>query len=176
MEFRLFYRGPLKAKGKPKDKHTIRCELHRQLKVLCEQPPLKDDKRSIENYSHAIDNYRFVPLLSVRNEVICELDILILRKEPAGKLISQGGDLDNRLKTLFDALRMPQDSDEVPKKNNATAEPDPFYCVLENDVQIVSFKVTSDTLLEAGDDSEVVLIIGVRPRVTRRTIANEVFS
>jgi hypothetical protein len=35
------------------------------------------------------------------------LNILFLRADIPGKVV-QSGDIDNRLKTLFDALRMPQ--------------------------------------------------------------------
>ncbi|MCA1626043.1 MAG: hypothetical protein LC768_07980 [Acidobacteria bacterium] len=57
--------------------------------------------------------YRFVPLVSRDNFMICGLDILFLRRENPGDLILRGGDIDNRIKTLLDALRMPDDCNEV---------------------------------------------------------------
>ncbi len=41
MEFTLYYRGDLKANRGAKDKHTLRQHLHKQLKELWNQPPLK---------------------------------------------------------------------------------------------------------------------------------------
>jgi hypothetical protein len=38
----------------------------------------------------------------------CALDILFLRRDNPGNLIASGGDIDNRLKVLFDGLRMPE--------------------------------------------------------------------
>ena len=37
----------------------------------------------------------------------CSLKVNFLRNESVGSLITQADDLDNRIKTLFDALRMP---------------------------------------------------------------------
>ena len=54
----------------------------------------------------------------------CGLKILFLRKEGPGKLILQGGDIDNRLKTLLDALKMPSDLSEIVK--DATID-DPIF-------------------------------------------------
>jgi hypothetical protein len=44
MEFRLTYRGPLKANAGIADKQALRREFHRQLRVLWDQIPLNDFK------------------------------------------------------------------------------------------------------------------------------------
>jgi hypothetical protein len=49
----------------------------------------------------------FRPLVRETFALHCGLKILFLRKEPPGK-VYQGGDLDGRMKTLIDALTMPQ--------------------------------------------------------------------
>jgi hypothetical protein len=43
---------------------------------------------------------------------MCSLQILFLRHDPPGSVI-HAGDLDNRVKTLIDALRMPNDAMEL---------------------------------------------------------------
>jgi hypothetical protein len=53
---------------------------------------------------------RFIPLVTEEMCLRCSLDVLFLRPDIAGKVL-QGGDIDNRLKTLFDALRLPQHSE-----------------------------------------------------------------
>ena len=40
MDLVLRYRGPLSSTGSPQDKQRIRCVLHPQLEVLCQQEPL----------------------------------------------------------------------------------------------------------------------------------------
>jgi hypothetical protein len=55
----------------------------------------------------------FLPLINEATGVGCSLDILFLRRDPPGALIRSGGDIDNRVKVLFDALRMPRNDKEV---------------------------------------------------------------
>jgi hypothetical protein len=38
----------------------------------------------------------------------------LLWPQPAGAIISQGGDIDNRLKTLFDSLKVPTERTALP--------------------------------------------------------------
>jgi hypothetical protein len=61
--------------------------------------------------------YGWTPLITRTNGLVCELSILLKRRSDPGELIvsgNDGGDLDNRLKILFDALRMPLSEREVP--------------------------------------------------------------
>ena len=53
-----------------------------------------------------LGKYVFVPLVTREMDVVAELSIIMLRPEIPGQLVTQGGDIDNRLKTLFDALTM----------------------------------------------------------------------
>ncbi len=86
---------------------------------------------------------------------------MFLRQEDPGELVLQGGDLDNRLKTLFDALRIP-DGDVAQAQN-------PTYCLLESDTLIDSFKVSTGRLLmsEPNHPSEVHLTIEAAIKVLR---------
>ena len=54
--------------------------------------------------------YNFVPLVTRDLELLCSIEILFLRFGDPGGVINRVGDLDNRLKTLFDALTMPRDA------------------------------------------------------------------
>jgi hypothetical protein len=95
----------------------------------------------------------------------CALDILFLRRDQPGDLIKHGGDIDNRIKVLFDALRMPQDEQELTGQKPDVAE-DPFFCLLQDDKQITEVKITTDRLLtpQASDEgiNDVHLIIHVK--------------
>jgi hypothetical protein len=110
--------------------------------------------------------YKWLPLVTEELGIACSLDILFLRRDAPGKIIvSGGGDIDNRLKVLFDALRMPKYADEVqdctPKENE-----NPFFCLLEDDTLINHVKITTDRLLtplESGEAiNDVVLVIHVK--------------
>lgn len=86
----------------------------------------------------------FLPLVRKSLYLACAVDVLFLRHEEPFQLMRQGGDIDGRMKTLFDALKMPNPADpyvgDVP-----TA--DPLYVVLEDDALISDISVKSGRLL-----------------------------
>ena len=98
-------------------------------------------------------------------QVACALDILFLRRDGPGSLVKSGGDIDNRLKVLFDALRMPQTCDEVCGDSPALDE-DPFFSLLEDDKLITKVQVETNWLLTPLTQNErihdVHLIIRVK--------------
>ena len=110
-----------------------------------------------------------MPLVSQFFMVACSLNILFLRREGPGSLVKSGGDIDNRLKVLFDALRMPQTCDEVCGEAPTPGE-EPFYCLLEDDRLISKVTVETNWLLTPLEPNEhindVHLIIGVKTIVT----------
>lgn len=195
MEFRLIYEGSLKSSGNStkhvKEKHAIRKEFHKQLSTLwgCHQtlqrwttdvlqniPGTSEQMTRLEIMARQYSRfgYRFVPLVSRDNFMICGLDILFLRRENPGDLILRGGDIDNRIKTLLDALRMPDDCNEVFGSPEATE--DPFFCLLQNDSLVTELNVLTDRLLtplkEGQHENEVVLVIKVKLQGTRITGGN----
>jgi len=115
--------------------------------------------------------FTFLPLASKHFHLVCELDILFLRVEEPGTLFTnRAGDLDNRLKVLFDALRLPKQS-EIPPTAEPAADQDPFFCLLEDDSLITAFRVESERLLVQPEDStRVQLVIRVTMRTRRVTL------
>lgn len=118
--------------------------------------------------------YSFLPLVRDEWQLLCSLDILFLRRDIPGSVIS-AGDIDNRLKTLIDALRRPRNAlelvgSEVPREGET-----PFYCLLEDDKQVSGLKVETDTLLdpptpEAADQRRVRVVITVELRPYHATM------
>jgi hypothetical protein len=115
-----------------------------------------------------LGDFRFLPLVgSIFDGVntACGLDVLFLRRDLPGKIISGGGDIDNRLKTLLDALKMPG-SGELPSTEAPTQGENPFFCLVEDDSLVTEIKVTTDRLLTPRSDAEhendVHLVIHVR--------------
>jgi hypothetical protein len=167
VEFTLRYKGPLPADGGPKDKHKIRQAFHPQLFNLWKDHPLLSEATSVFlvgeddrqpgrfvratrvdwiSMSHRKGGYRFVPLVSNELALVCSLDIQFLRREPVGSLVKHGGDIDNRMKTLLDALRIP-DKKQISKMTPELGE-DPFFCLLEDDALITGLCVKTDRLLD----------------------------
>ncbi len=172
MEFRLVYNGLLlgAAKNNPRSehKHVLRQAFNVQLKTLWERSSNLRNWDSWERPKNRLMRERlaehfqfngvgYVPLSWDELGVACTLDILMLRPEMPGQTLIKGGDIDNRLKTLFDALRMPQVG-EV----SEPATDEPFYCLLQDDRLINNVSVTTDHLLAPVNQNYVQLIITVK--------------
>lgn len=194
MEFRLTYRGSLPAETntpRVKWKRSIRSQLHPQLKALTESHPMLCGPGSmysghyyregagraedvISFWEKSADRHkvispgnhihRFAPIVTEDNYNGCSLDILFLRRDMPGGVIRNGGDIDNRLKVLFDALRKPREPQELEDTPQNEAE-NPCFCLLADDSYIDQVSVTTDRLLSPMGDQEgvhdVVLIIRV---------------
>lgn len=106
-----------------------------------------------------------VPLVTENMGVRCTLEILFLRPEEPGMLV-KGGDLDNRIKTLFDALRLPKSLDEM----NGEIQDEPIYCLFEDDRLISEFRIVADHLLllpreTEANPNDVFLVVDVKLEV-----------
>jgi hypothetical protein len=203
MEFRLTYAGLLRPDTREENKraahkHEIRKYFHPQLRRLWEdRSHLRDTwghvpdgalMESVPEDPHLPESlaqrfqrcgYRFVPLVTADLAVACSIHVLFLRPEPPGRII-QSGDIDNRIKTLFDGLRMPREVPELGGYLTPSADEDPFYCLVENDDLITSLSVETDTLLEplgpTMDRADARLVITVNLRPTRPTWVNARFA
>ena len=116
----------------------------------------------------------FRPLVRETFALHCGLKILFLRPEPAGR-VYQGGDIDGRIKTLLDALAMPQHVEQV-LETIGTPE-DPLYCLLQEDSMVSGLNVETDRLLTDDTCSAdyARLTIEVDVRVRQAMIYNQSF-
>jgi hypothetical protein len=195
MEFRLTYNGPLLATqrdpltgqrdSRADHKHELRRRFHVQLKRLWEitpflinakgessirlrsnfetgSPAAHDIKTLSSRYS--LYGFNFVPLVTPEIELFCSLEILFLRPDRPGGVV-WAGDIDNRIKTLLDALRIPVASEDYSQRTPADDEK-PLFCLLEDDKLITKLSVETDQLLEFSTASQpmndVRLVITVR--------------
>lgn len=122
------------------------------------------------------NGYRFLPLVREDWHLTCALNILFLRRDIPGSVIS-AGDIDNRIKTLIDALRKPNNATELKGSELPQDGEDPFYCLLEDDKQVSALTVESDTLLDpnildAADNRRVRLVISVEIKPYFSTMLN----
>jgi len=115
---------------------------------------------------HQCAGARWVPLVSKLSGLACSVDILFLRRDGPGDIVWHG-DIDNRIKTLFDGLRKPE---KVSDLGGYSIDPDeePFYCLLEDDRLISGFTVTTDRLLLplAGEEKDHMVELVVNVKVT----------
>lgn len=98
----------------------------------------------------ARNGFNFVPLVTSDIALRCSLDILFLRAEEKNYVL-QAGDLDGRIKTLFDALRMIREGNEIPANVIIESDERPLCVLLENDDLISQVKITADGLLRLPD-------------------------
>lgn len=167
MQFHLTYEGPLYGpkQCRPDHKQEIRQVFHTQLKKFWQIHPWLN--QALHGKYEAAENinpmtplrdglaqrfsrgaYKFVPLVRAEDALLCSLDILFLRPDRPGSMI-ESGDIDGRLKTLFDGLKMPGNTGEFGSKYQEPKEgEDPFYCLLEDDKLITHVSLETDTLLE----------------------------
>ena len=196
VQFRLTYAGQLEPfnsrRSQVAHQHKIRRAFHPQLKRLWEEHPAfapfwrptewvdevdggtpggNETWPEFLARNFARNGYNFVPLVNRWMKVACRIDVLYLRPKPPGDII-KAGDIDNRLKTLFDALKMPSASADLGEHKTPNADEQPFYCLLEDDGFITSVSVEADMMLEPFEtaqpgirDARLVLTVTLRPYV-----------
>jgi hypothetical protein len=180
MDFALVYwdttlKASNRRSGHSLEKHQIRRAFSEQLENLWKIHPnlTAFDPRGEQRNAYAkefkISDTEFVPLVLEKWNLLCELDITLLRSGNQRRVVSDGGDLDNRLKTLIDALRVPRNGGEMPIKSGEES-PSRIYCLLEDDKLITSIKVTSDRLLAIKASGEEEFCVTIRAKVLGTSI------
>lgn len=182
MEFRLIYEGPLHGQSaKSSHKWEIRRALHPQLQRLWQERPLNavaptllahPARRGKPSVIVEKGGLLFAPLVTQRLDLYAELSVLLFRQQPRGTLITDGGDIDNRLKTLLDGLRVPHGALEGRKTLPEEPDPQPLFCLLEDDSLVTKVSVESEQLLRPARPDEVVAIITVHVKKTVLSRAN----
>ncbi len=179
MRFTLVYQGDLPPSGNSQEKWRIRREIEPQLRRLWTVPPFD----SVAKYKvlgsypaescyvgKKVGDVTYIPCISTRLQMRAELQIHLLSAALPGGLV-QCGDIDNRLKTLLDALSIPKPQ-QVPK-NPETDSDGQMFCLLEDDHLVTRIDVTNDRLLTVPDHSrDVIVLINVHPVAFTVTTAN----
>lgn len=128
---------------------------------------------AVTNPTHGTVNFR--PLVRRSLALTCSLSILFMRKEEAGSVYMRGrgayGDLDNRIKTVLDALTVPPIDQSVDGGL-------PFmYALLEDDALVTALNIQTRRLLNAPGTSasHVNLVIEVDVRLAESRHYNRFF-
>ncbi|WP_218961087.1 hypothetical protein [Ruegeria sediminis] len=106
------------------------------------------------------------------------MSVLLLVAPNSPHLLAKG-DIDNRMKTLLDGLRMPQQKSELLDLHDLGNLERPIYVLMEDDSQVAKLSVEYDTYLAASDadikNDVVNAIIDVQIRPTLITIDNTLY-
>ena len=135
-----------------------------------------DTERDVENYPAMVNEvdlsapmqsgpHQYLPLVRESLHLNCSLGITFLRHDDPGAIVTQGGDLDGRIKCLLDALTMPKS--EIAVRYPPAREP--MHCLMESDSLVSDLDIETGRLLIPGDrhQHEVQLTIEVGINVLR---------
>lgn len=188
MKFTLTYEGELRTSSKKSGgrssadrKHELRSHFHHQLQRLWQVNGfLKNWAKKVDHYNHSrmedlllsnspkIASMGFIPLVSRAVCLDCWVDFRILR--PSHDSVN-APDIDNQVKVLFDALKMPRTQDEMGKNFDQSSSP--MYVLLEDDSLVTKITSTQDELLQPvpgktevqRNDVRVLIGVHIRPQI-----------
>jgi len=192
MKFKLIYYGELliNPKRRTNHLHEIRSVLSPQLKRLTEISPYTEIREKLMSRGTGIrevGGVRFFPIITPELDLLAEIDVQIMHPEI---LDTPHADIDNRMKTLLDALKRPQNANEVAeatvkaiqgKKDNT------IFTLLDDDHLVTKLTINTSHLLaepcggllrtkrkksDTAFDHRLLLIISVNIRASRGTIDN----
>jgi len=115
---------------------------------------------------------RYWFLISEYLATVVDLNLIILVPNEVGQIISSGGDIDNRIKTLFDALRIPAADSEIPGSDNFDYSQGGMYCLLQDDKLINRVSIRSYRDHSSADESAARCLIEVETKITRALWGN----
>jgi hypothetical protein len=182
----LVYYGAVKSSGnrpQTENKRQIRIALSSQIEAFCIRHLPDVQMPAGGSRIKEIDGHRFIPLITRRLHMECDLTGVLLTPEPpSGRTVTRG-DVDGRRKTVIDGLTVPTPNellDIAPAK-------DPIFCLMEDDSLLRDDHIKPDRLLapfepvpegvvvwqHRKDDS--LLVIEVNIGVTRITPENMAF-
>lgn len=106
-----------------------------------------------------ICGFSAIPLVSYINRLSCELEMSFLGE--GRSLVKRAGDLDNRVKVVFDALRIPHNNGEVP--GSMFGKGQELFCLLEDDSLITKFCVEAQESLGSPVEHELTIKAKIEP-------------
>jgi hypothetical protein len=193
MQFSLVYDGDLPSIGnstpplrqsKLQAVWAVRDVISRQLDRLYETHPILRGAGFTENRMAANEARRpirrhgqtFLALARPELRLKCQLDIKMLVNHEPGSVLTGTGDLDNRIKTLNDALRVPKEQHEMGSHQVPAGQA--YICLMSDDALVTGFKVAMDRHLGLVNQTPhyVHLDIGVTVTPSERTHLNLAFS
>ena len=190
MKFKLIYYGELliNPKRRTHHLHDIRSVLSPQLKRLTEISPyteIRDKLTARGTGVREVGGVKFFPIITPELDLLAEIDVQIMHPEI---LDTPHADIDNRMKTLLDALKRPQNANEVAEATQKEVhgkKDNTIYTLLDDDHLVTRLTINTSHLLAEPSggllrtkkksdalDHRLLLIISVNIRASRGTIDN----
>ncbi|MGN0929981.1 MAG: hypothetical protein ACI4N3_05060 [Alphaproteobacteria bacterium] len=178
MKFKLLYNGEIKINPKKRSQHLhdIRMAISPQLERLSEISPYNTIKERMNKTKSKgikeINGVKFFPIIRPELNLLAELDIQIMHPE---LLETPRADIDNRMKTLLDALKRPQNAHELAEHIN---KKDIIYTLLDDDHLVTKMTINTSHLLykeqntSPNHDYDLLVIITVNIRASKGTMEN----
>jgi len=192
MKFKLIYYGELliNPKRRTNHLHEIRSVLSPQLKRLTEISPYCEIREKLMSRGQGIrevGGVKFFPIITPELDLLAEIDVQIMHPEI---LDTPHADIDNRMKTLLDALKRPQNANEVAEATVKAVQgkkENTIFTLLDDDHLVTKLTINTSHLLaepcggllrtkrkksDTALDHRLLLIISVNIRASRGTIDN----
>jgi hypothetical protein len=171
----LVYQGPLKSNGRAEHKAIVRQQFSQQLRPIYERDVLRESIRDHVQQT-CVKEVAGAKFTSLANKVFglhARIDVTMLSVGNAGIFSAAQGDIDNRLKTLFDALSIPPESQAASVRSTL---PDLTVCLVEDDQLIREVRVRVGELLLPVEDKSTVLVIVHATLIRHDGISDTIFD
>jgi hypothetical protein len=190
VRFTLTYDGPLHVGERAQGKQRVREAFHPQLSDLWTYEPLIYSASLLDHAGQrfpeqpykpgvtvqvAVGGQVYAPLVTRNLKLTAELDVLLLRAGPAGNVLTGQGDIDNRLKVLFDSLSVPTPQQVKPCSDGLGTRDRPLHTLLEDDALVTRVNVDTARLLGHHAPGHMRAVVRVDVRPTGHISANQVF-
>lgn len=176
MHITLTYKGQIQGNSrKQSDVWRLRKSFHDQLSKLRQTEQFDYVEKYSDPGSATPNGYigidvsgsRFIPFVTSKMRTRCSLYVRILRGIRQYNPVLGNVDLDNRIKTLIDALRSPQQAGELRDLDTAVR-----FVLLEDDSLIDGITVKSDHYLAEDDESVVLAVVTANIHLSHATLGN----
>lgn len=149
MRFNLIYKGCIPTQAKPDSIARIRTDeyLQAQLRALY----VVTSTAYKTNNKQIVDGELYTAILSV--DWVCSAEIVLIRATPLGR-INALPDIDNALKTIFDAVCAPGRQPSPPGSSYARE----LHVIALEDKQLTSISVSSDHHWSGRSEDDLTMI------------------
>ncbi|CDX18342.1 conserved hypothetical protein [Mesorhizobium sp. ORS 3324] len=167
MQFHLIFDGNLPPRGKSATLeriHDVRMAIHPQIEGLWSLQPLKNNDWLRQRSANRLgvieirNGFEFAPLISKYVGLLAEIHVTILRNRHSNDRQGIHGDIDNRVKTLFDALRMRTLGEINILSKKGIVFQDRTFCLLQDDDLVTKLTVETDRWLGAPPHQTLAII------------------
>lgn len=171
MEYLIIYHGNLPSNGSKDDKGKIREILNDQIKKIWDTDQYKNLMKSRQSNKKVKDMYvsvadiNYLPMISSKIKLYCHIKIEYFSNRSPSEIFTDG-DLDNKLKTLFDGLRA------ITSKQEKTYEKENqlYYTVLEDDNLVKGLTIETHQIFSNDEDFYIITIIPKKEFITYENI------